>query len=203
MTPEPDILERMRYLPKRKNHKHRRHGIINLLLIGLSLIVVIGLSRTAAFHLFLLHLGNFGYLGAFLGGMLFVSTFTVAAGSLILFILAETLSPIEIGLVAGLGAVVSDLTIFHVVKDNLLEEINDLYRHFGGKHLSHLFHTKYFRWTLPVIGAIIIASPLPDELGVSLMGISKMSTPKFVFVSFLLNSIGIFCTVFLSTVVKS
>ena len=48
---------------------------------------------------------------------------------------------------------------------------------------------------LPVIGAIIIASPLPDELGVSLMGMSQMKASRFILLSYILNSIGIFLVV--------
>ena len=59
----------------------------------------------------------------------------------------------------------------------------------------HLIHTKYFSWTLPVLGAVIIASPLPDEMGVGLMGISKLKTSQFILLSFVLNSIGIFIIV--------
>ncbi|OGG11712.1 hypothetical protein A2Z00_03650 [Candidatus Gottesmanbacteria bacterium RBG_13_45_10] len=181
---------------------HRLHKYTNLTLVGISIIVALTLSRVEGFHALFLHLGTFGYLGAFFAGMLFVSTFTVATGALMLLLLAETYSHIEIGLIAGLGAVIGDLFIFHVVKDNLLEELSDLYHQFGGKHFTHILHTAYFRWSLPVIGAIIIASPLPDELGVSLMGISKMNTYRFALVSYLLNSAGIFLILSASTVIK-
>jgi hypothetical protein len=100
-----------------KNNHGWRYKNLTFVLIGF--LGAILLSRFEAFHSFLLHLGNLGYVGPFLAGMLFVSTFTVATGGLILLVLAETLSPTEIGLIAGLGAVVGDLTIFHLVKDNL------------------------------------------------------------------------------------
>jgi hypothetical protein len=190
-------------MPKRKSIIHKKHGHINLIFIGLSIIIAIFLSRLDAFHIFLMQLGNFGYLGAFVAGILFVSTFTMATGSLILLILSKSLSPMEIGLVAGLGAVVGDFVILRFVKDDLLDEISEIYHHIGGKHLSRLFHTKYFRWTLPVIGAIIIVSPLPDELGVTLLGISKMSTIRFVLVSYLLNTLGIFLIITASLLFKS
>jgi uncharacterized membrane protein YdjX (TVP38/TMEM64 family) len=187
----------------RKRHNHRRaHKYTNLILTGFSIVVAFLLSQVSSFHWFFLHLGSLGYLGAFLAGILFVSTFTMVSGALILLLLAETISPVAIGLIAGLGAVVGDLIIFHIVKDTLSTEIRDLYHRFGGKHLTHLLHTKYFRWSLPVIGAIIIASPLPDELGITLMGISKMNTIKFVLVSYILNSIGIFIVVWASTIIK-
>jgi len=120
-----------------------------------------------------------------------------------LFNLAEYLNPWEIALIAGVGAVIGDMTIFQFIRTKgLVDEIKHFFQYFGSDKLHHLIHTKYFSWTLPVIGAIIIASPLPDELGIGLMGISHLKTWKFVLVSFLLNSIGIFLIVSSSILVK-
>ncbi len=175
----------------------------NLTLVLLGVVIAIILSRIEVFHQFLLHLGNFGYIGAFIAGMLFVSTFSVATGAVILLILAETLSPIEIGIIAGLGAVFGDFTIFRFIKNSLTDELEDIYNHVDGSHhFVKILHSKYFSWTLPVFGAIIIASPFPDELGVSLMGISKMKTYQFLIVSFILNAIGIFLVVSASLIIK-
>ncbi len=181
---------------------HQSHSRKNLLLVAFGIVLAIVLSKNETFHSFLLHLGGFGYIGAFIGGMLFVSTFTVATGAVILLVLAERLSPLEVGLIAGAGGVVGDIAIFHLIKDTLKDDIKIMYKQFGGRHLSHVLHTKYFHWTLPVIGALIIASPLPDELGVGLMGISKMNTLRFIMVSFILNAIGIFLIVSASTFIK-
>ena len=175
----------------------------NLTFLLLSLVLAFFVFRNETLHGFLLHLGNFGYVGAFLAGILFVSTFTVATGAIILLVLAETLSPIEIGVIAGLGAVVGDFAIFRFVKDDLEREVNQIYNKIDGNHhLKKVFHTKYFSWTLPVIGAVIIASPLPDEVGVSLMGISKLKTYQFLLISFILNAIGIFLVVSASVIIK-
>lgn len=175
----------------------------NLTLFFLSILFALVLSRFEAFHTFLLNLGELGYVGAFIGGMLFISTFTVATGAVILLVFAERLSPIEIGIIAGLGAVVGDFTIFRIVKDNLTSELSAIYDHIDSKHhFTKVLHSKYFSWSLPVVGAIIIASPFPDEIGVSLMGISKMKTYQFLFISFILNAIGIFLVVSASVVIK-
>mgnify|MGYP000968941746 CR=1 FL=1 len=175
----------------------------NLTFLVISIIAAIFLSRYEPFHEFLLRLGEFGYIGAFVAGVLFVSTFTVATGAIILLVLAERLSPIEIGIIAGLGAVFGDFVIFRFVKDNLADEVESIYNHIDGDHhIRRVFHSKYFSWSVPVIGAIIVASPFPDEIGVSLMGISKMKTYKFLLVSFILNAIGIFLIVSASKIIK-
>lgn len=168
----------------------------NLVFFFSSLLIAYLLFMNKDAHSFLLQLGNVGYIGAFIGGVLFVSTFTVATGALVLMILSESLSPIEIGIIAGLGAVVGDFTIFQYVKNNLSSELGEIYNKIDSRHhIVKILHTKYFSWTLPVIGAIIIASPFPDEIGVSLMGISKMKTYQFLLISFILNAIGIFLIV--------
>ncbi len=163
----------------------------NLAIFALSVIVAVVISRLEIFHMFLLSLGELGYIGAFIAGILFVSTFTVATGAVILFVLAEKLPFYILAIIAGVGAVVGDLTIFHFIKYSIIDELKFFYYKLGGAYCNRVLHTKYFMWTLPVLGAFIIASPLPDEIGISLMGISKMGTYKFIVLSFLLNTIGI------------
>lgn len=176
----------------------------NLTFVFLGIMLAVTLSRIEVFHTFLLQLGNLGYLGAFIAGILFVNTFTVATGALVLMILSRQLWPIEIGIVAGLGAVIGDLLIFRFIEHNLESELAAVYNKIDSKHhFIKLLHSRYFHWTLPVIGAAIIASPLPDELGVTLMGISKMKTYKFILISFLLNSFGIFSIVSASLLIKT
>ncbi len=168
----------------------------------LGLALAFFLYRLESFHSLLLSLGELGYIGAFIAGMLFVVSFTAVSGAIILLVLAEQLNPAYLALIAGAGAVAGDLFIFRFVKDELFNEVLPIFNKFGGKHLKVIFHTKYFSWSLPVIGALIIASPLPDEIGVSLIGLSRMSTLSFLSLSFFLNSLGIFIVLTISTVVK-
>ena len=170
----------------------RRWRYKHLTLFAISIIFALYLARNEGFQLFLLNLGNWGYIGALFAGILFVSTLTIAAGAVSLVILAERLSPIELALIAGLGGMIGDFVIFRFVKDGLLSEIIPIYHRLGGGHLTRVLRTKYFSWTLRVIGAIIIVSPFPDELGVSLMGITKVKTYQFLPLVFVLDTIGVF-----------
>src|SRR3989344_2308881 len=168
----------------------------NLTILTASIIIAVVLSKVEIFHSFLLNLGGLGYLGAFIAGIMFVSIFTVSTSAVILLILAERLSPLGIGVVAGLGSVIGDYVIFRFLNGKLIEEIEPIYTSLGGNYVNRtikaILETKYFNWLIPVIGAIIIASPLPDEIGISLLGFSKMKTSRFLLVSFILNSTGIF-----------
>jgi len=170
---------------KRWRYKH-----LSLFLI--SIIFSLYLARNEGFHLFLLNLENWGYIGALFAGILFVSSLTVATGAVILVILAERLSPIELALIAGFGGMIGDFAIFRFVKDGLLSEIAPIYNSLGGKHLTALLRRKYLSWLLPVIGALIIISPFPDEIGVSLMGITKIKSYQFLILAFILDVTGVF-----------
>jgi len=181
----------------------RRYHYKNLTYFGISILIGIIFLKTPLFRELVFRIGNLGYVGAFFGGVLFVSTFTVSIGTALLLLLAETLHPVEIGIIAGIGAVIGDLTIYHYIRNKSLDgEIKHIIRVLGGDKIIHLVHTKYFSWTLPVIGALIIASPLPDEMGVSLMGISKMKTNQFILISFILNTLGILLIVYAGLIIK-
>jgi len=113
---------------------------------------------------------------------------------------ARLLDPFWLIMCAVSGALLGDMIIFLFVKNKVSDDISPIYEHFLTKnHLKKLVHTKYFSWTLPVIGALIIASPFPDELGVSLMGLSDVPIQKFLLVSFLSHSFGMFLLVSTAT----
>ena len=143
-------------------------------------------------------IGGFGYFGAFLVGIMFVSTFTVAPSLMILYRLAETLNPFIVAILAGIGAVIGDYIIFRYYRDKIFTELKHLFKKLKGPYVFKIFTTPYFAWLTPLLGAAIIASPLPDEVGVGILGISKISTWKFVIVSFILNAAGIFIVVTLA-----
>ena len=173
----------------------RRWKYKNTTLLILSLIALLFLADTDVAHALIRQIGSYGYLGAAITGIFFVSTFTVAPASVVLFHLAQDFNPILIALYAGTGAAVGDLLIFRFLKDRVYEELAPLFRKLGNPHLSSLFKTSYFAWLFPVLGAIIIASPFPDEIGIGLMGLSKIKFWQFLLLAFVLNAIGIFIVV--------
>lgn len=173
---------------------HHKYKNLGLFVIGFLLAFIF--SKNLKTNEILLHLGNFKYFSAFIGGLLFVSTFTLPVGAMILLTLARSFPFILLIFIAGTGAVLGDFLVFKFLKNKISEEINPLYEELekvvGKNHLKKIVHTKYFAWTLPVLGALIMASPLPDELGISVMGLSNISIKKFILISWVSHSLGIF-----------
>ncbi|HYE21955.1 MAG TPA: hypothetical protein VD998_00005 [Verrucomicrobiae bacterium] len=180
-------------------HKHHRYKYQNTILLVLSLLVLFYFVESPFVVNTVKKIGEWGYFGAFVTGMFFVSTFTVAPAGLVLVKLVDYYHPLEIAFVAGLGSLLGDFVIFRFMKDSVFEELTPLYNKYAKKHLRVIFHTKYFAWLAPVLGAIIIASPFPDEIGITLVGISKMKTWEFLLLAAVLDFLGIFLIVSLAT----
>lgn len=161
----------------------------------LSLIAFFLLADAPFIKNIISYIGNFGYLGAFFVGILFVSVFTVAPASVVLFYLADSLNPLGIALAAGAGSLIGDYLIFRYLKDKVFEELRPVFLHHEGKLLRKLFKTPYFAWIVPILGAIIVMSPFPDEIGIGLMGISKIKTWQLMALLYLLDTTGVFLVV--------
>jgi len=93
----------------------------------------------------------------------------------------------------GLGAVAGDLIIFRFVKDNLSEHIITAFENIRQKKFLLFFNRERrpIGWLLKILGAIIIASPLPDELGLLILAGIKLRYHHFFILSFFLNTVGI------------
>lgn len=170
-----------------KNYKYKG---LTLILISITLTVL--LSKYNFLNQIILDASGIPILGSFIAGILYVSASTAAFGVFILLGLSKNLSAVEIAIFAGLGGAVADFVIFRFIKGDLISEITPIYNKLGGHYLTQLMHHKLLRWSLPIIGAFIISSPFPDEVGIALMGLSKIKNYQFVLLSFVLDAVGIF-----------
>lgn len=171
-------------------HRHWRYPNLTLLII--SLVVTFFLLTNGYLDQLTSKLGNLGYLGVFIAGFLFVSTFTIAPAAAILFEFSKSLDPYLVAGIGGAGAAIGDYFAYIFIRDRLFAELNPVLKMFHLYRRVDILHTKYFAWLAPVVGAAIVASPLPDEIGLSLLGLKKITFGRFIALAFLLNAIGIF-----------
>jgi len=162
-----------------------------LLLVSVSVAVL--LVFTGAIHSFSAILGEWGFLGAFLAGIGFSSAFFAAPATVVIFGFAQDQSSLWlVAIVAALGAMVGDMLIFRFLRDGL----GDDFRYLVGQasdseRLRHLFRSRLFYWFGSFIAALVIASPLPDEIGLAMFGLLRFNTARFLPISFALNFLGI------------
>ena len=165
--------------------------IIDVAIIALSAAAAVILAKTGIFRDVLTSTREIEFLGSFIAGMFFASIFTVAPATVVLGEIARSNSVFLTALVGGTGALFGDFLIYRFVKDRLSEDFMHLINKSESERLISVFRLRLFKRFVPFVGALIVASPLPDELGLIMMGFSKMKTGLFVPISFLLNSAGI------------
>lgn len=164
-----------------------------LLLLSITFVIAYLLfygNKYVPFHNFIM---SSSYIGTFIAGMLFVYGFTAAPATAIFLILAQNQNIYSASLIGGFGALVGDLFIFNFIRYSLADEIKKLSKEKITAYINHKTPDLLKKYLMPVLAGFIIASPLPDEIGVSLLAASKtISTKTFSILSYLLNTIGIF-----------
>lgn len=161
-------------------------------IIALSVLVAVILVKTEALEQLFMSTRHISFLNSFISGFFFTSVFTTAPAIAALAEISQIDSRLATSFFGGLGAMCGDFIIFQFVRDRLSTHVFDLLKIKGGmRRLQAHLRNKYFRWLTFLVGGLIIASPIPDEVGLSLLGFSKMRTVWFLVLSFVFNFIGI------------
>ncbi len=171
--------------------KARGRIIRDIGVVVISIIVALLLVRSGLIDDLLAHVEGYYILGAFVAGLFFTSAFTTAPAIVVLAKLTLVFPPVAVALIGALGSVLGDLIIFSFVKGHVSQDISFLLSHSKSRRIRHIFRYRFIRWSLAFVGAIVIASPLPDELGLALVGMSKISTKRFILISYTFNTLGI------------
>lgn len=170
----------------------------DMFFILLSVLVAIFIVRYGVISNFISLVDEGKILGSFLAGVFFTSAFTIAPASIALAELSQTISIIPLAFFGACGAVVGDMILFLFIRDKFADDLTKVLHTYHDKKWTRFFHRKFLKWLTPLIGAIIIASPLPDEVGITMMGFSRINTKMLVAISFVMNFVGILLVAFVA-----
>jgi len=182
---KPILVKLLRHFLDEYQWRHR-----NTIFIIVSLFFSYAILTSQYVHNLVLNLGDFGYLGSFIVGMLFTYALTTIPATVGLFLLGENLNPILIALIGAGGAVLSDYIIYRFVKDSFLKEIESFSPRVKNM-IRKLRKSPILKSFIPLIAGFIIASPLPDELAAALFGIMKFQPKRFLAYAYFFNFLGI------------
>lgn len=168
-----------------------------LALLVISIITAYIFFSAHFFEEFAKLLNTHGYISIFIAGFLFCYGFTAPFAVGFFISLAPGVNIFLAALLAGLGAVLGDLLIFKFIKTSFQDEfdrfkLTNFFQRIRGLFNNHVSDRlkKYVLWTF---AGFLIASPLPDEVGVSLIsGFTTIDRRAFVAISYFLNTAGIF-----------
>ena len=145
---------------------------------------------------------SLGYLGTFLAGILFTYGFTAAPATAILLILAKEQNILLAGFISGFGALVGDLLIFGFIRHSFADELEKIFNEPLILHINKRTPKLLKKYFILALSGFIIASPLPDEIGVSLLAASRtISTKVFSIIAYILNTAGIFVILFVGNLI--
>ena len=163
----------------------------NLIIIFGSIVAAVLFAKSGVVGKILTETKEIEIIASFIGGFFFTSLFTTAPATVVLAEIAQENSPIIVAIFGGMGAVLGDLILYKFLKNHIADQLVSLFAHPKSERWLKIFHLNIFHWLLVLVGAVIIASPLPDELGLALMGLGHLK-PKFLIpISFGLNALGI------------
>lgn len=168
-----------------------------ILLFACAIVISTLLYRQGSFHWITEHLDGFGYPSIVLAGLLYSFGFTSPFAVAYFIEMAPHVSPIPAALLGGIGAATADAGIFEFVALSMREELVRLRTTRIFQRITALLHhetlperlQRAWRW---LFAAVVIASPLPDEVGMSLIaGMTDIESRRITVACFILNTLGI------------
>lgn len=124
-------------------------------------------------------------------GILYTFFLTAPVSVAMLVVLAGQNNPILTAILAGLGAVLGDFLIVKFFRERISSELNEFSKQLHLQKINVVLQKLHLDFLAPLLGAIIVASPLPDELGLMLLGVSKLRYQEIALISYILNTAGI------------
>jgi hypothetical protein len=170
----------------------------NIIILTLSFILAVVLINSSFITALISAGTQVKMLGIFVAGVFFASLFTAPISVVALGEFALTTSPWAVALIGGAGALVGDLIILLFLKKVMDQGSSFFSRILARRKISAVSESKFFSWLLFVTGAVLIATPLPDELGLMLMGLTRINLKFVIPASFILNSLGIYAIALLA-----
>lgn len=164
-----------------------KHTSMTIIIMLLTLLILNTALATAVLEWF----KNVGLLGGFVAGIMSVSMFTTAPAVVLILAIADHINPLQLILVASIGSVIGDWLIIKFLEDEVAAEIKPLLRKYHILPLIRKFQRSKSRWIASVLGAVVLALPLPDEFGIALMDLSRLKRRHLLLICFVLNLIGI------------
>jgi hypothetical protein len=173
-------------LKKRKQHLH-----LDILFLSGSVAAAIAIWGTGVVPILLETFQGFEGIGIFVAGFFFTSALTIVPATVVLGQIANHAPIFFVAVLGGIGATIGDYLLFRFFAGRVAEDLHFFLTSPHLRKFSSAFRSASFRWTLIILGAFVIVSPLPDEVGLAMMGISHMKNKVFIPLSFVLNTIGI------------
>ena len=138
---------------------------------------------------------KYHYIGIFISGILLVFGFT-APLAIGLFVSVNPSNIFLAAIVGGAGAAIADIALFNIIKVSFMDEFRRLEKTKIIKEIekdADYFGEKPRHYFMYAFAGIIIASPLPDEVGIAMLsGLGKINQKVLGILAFILHTLAIY-----------
>ncbi len=157
----------------------KRHKAATL--FALALAAAATLYASGSIESFAHGLGQYEYAGAFFAGMLFSEGLTTPFGIAAFLTLAKDLNPFLMAAIGATGALCGDLLIYKLFSSQAGRRLK-ISQNESVKIPE--IKNRFLKKISPLLAGIVLASPLPDELAMGLLGLEHYETKKFIAIAF-------------------
>jgi hypothetical protein len=164
---------------------HHRTTILMIISIPFAFYIASWFERYVYF------LNDLGYLGVLIAGSLYTYSTTAMPAAAVILVLGKAYNPFIIASIGALGALLSDYLIFRFVKDNVVGELHLLAEELHIRISKKKIKSKWITWGVGIIAAMIIASPLPDAIGIALLAVANYKVRNLALISYPMNFFGL------------
>jgi hypothetical protein len=187
----PKKTKRKKHLRRRVHSAWKSWPYKHITLTSLAIVLFIVLLDTLIVKAFFEFSTGLGYVGAFLAGMFYVSLFTAGPAVVMLLELSGSLNPWLLVVVASFGTVAGDYIILRIFRDDIYGEMRYLSKKMGIRVKVKKKQRNTVNGLLALVGIFVLGSPLPDEVGIAMLGMTQHSKLTILSVAFLANALGI------------
>jgi hypothetical protein len=160
-----------------------------LLLLSYAAVCVAALALDP--HDVAMFVAPLGLVGIFATGVMYTYGFTSGLALVAAPIFGLVYPAITVALVGGAGAALADTSILVFLREKMAREIREVAQSRFFRLISRLPLLGHPR-VKAALGVAVLASPLPDEIGVALIAAGgALSTRMFVVASFAANALGL------------
>jgi hypothetical protein len=167
-------------------HYEYKHTTIALLAIAVFVGLLDSALLTGVFHF----IESQHYVGGLIAGCLSASFFTAGPATVLIIDLARQLDPLPLALIVGTGAAVGDLLLLLFFEERIFHELRPLFLRMHPKRLRAGRRPRQRSTAMLLLGTFIITTPLPDEVGIGLLGISHFPKSVLFVICLALNIAG-------------
>ncbi|MDP3962410.1 MAG: hypothetical protein Q8Q03_00880 [bacterium] len=166
--------------------------IYDVIIIAVGIAVALMLSRMGAIDYMINAFRDYSILATFIAGLFFTSAFTLAPAGIALVNIAERAPIHSVAVWGALGALCGDLILLYFIHDRFSRDVKKAFKASTIKKIASSFHFGFMKWLSPLLGALLIPSPLPDEFAMALLGASRLRISFLLPIIFTMNVVGIY-----------